>query len=265
MADLLSVFISSTIDYQDSLDFFVAYFRKHWSNCKYDIVLATNYDRRPFLNRCQVVNSHNIHDDWITRSLPALRQLHSKYVLVMCDDLFIRSKVDNNRVDAIVEFMNLNDIDYCRIKPCRSHKRINENISFLKKRTPYGFNLQIGIFKVSFLIECLCSALNPWDLERKWLLEASKADRGYFDTAIVSRKSIIHFYHGINKGQWYPSVFNKIKKDFGEIPTSRKVMSKGKEARYKLSSTVGRLMPLRLRAFTKRFLRKVGITFSTDD
>ncbi len=265
MAQLLTIFISSTISYADSLECFCTYFNKFWGDCDFDVVLCTNYPRTPFSKRCRIINSGDPTDDWISRSLPALMLLDSKFVLVMCDDLFLRAKVNNRSIIDIAKFMDANGVDYCRMKACHSGKVVGRDIAYLKTSTPYGFNLQCGIFKKSFLINELRNTASPWDLEKKWLKEAANSKDVFFSNAIVCRHNIIKYYHGILKGEWYPSVLKRIRKECGNVGLSRSVMSRRKEIRNKLFSAIGGLAPSKARGKLKSILRKFGFKFTTTD
>lgn len=258
--NLLTVVVSSPRSYKDVFDIFYSLYTKYWNDSIYPFVLSTNYDA--LYNGIQVINSNKPNDTWVERVSDLLDKIHTKYILILCDDLFFIDRVYNQDIAHVVSIMEENSLDFCRLKPIKKGNKI-ANSSFLvypSKQTPYAMNLQRGIFRVNYLKELLSTniGLSAWELESKWLANNS---HGFYTNIISVTKNVLPIIHGIEKGKYYPSALYKIKKMGLGFNTNRPVMSNYEEFKYKLMEYYCYHLPPFLRRTVKKILTLGGVKF----
>lgn len=260
----LSIFVSSPKSYSDVFDIWYKCQSKFWPNCIYPIIKATDIDFQKY-QKIDVIASDKENDGWIDRSIPVLEKIQSKYILLMCDDIFIVDYFDHREIENILDFMDSNSINFCRLSSSKRGKKVQKNIRYIPLRMPYAKNLQFGIFNREFLLREI-NYLNEtaWNVENRWNQEAFMSSRGYYSDVIGINKPIIKYVHGINKSKWYPSAIKKIESLGFEIDSKRKVMSKRTERRMNFICNVGLYITPRARFKIKKILKKIGITFHTE-
>lgn len=222
----MSIFISSPKSYKDIFDIFLVCYNRYWSDSPFPIVLSTNYNAS--YSGVKVINSFNENDTWVGRNRDSLKQINSKYVLLLCDDLFINKKIDTAQIIHLLDIMDSNDFDYCSFIPTHDNHHVDgeKTVSYLNKRLPYGKNLQRGIYKRDYLISLLGDGtLSAWDLEVKWLKETALSTNSYYNNLIVINSNIFPIIHGVQKGKWFPTSLWRIKNKGIMIDNNRGVMS----------------------------------------
>lgn len=258
----MCVYVSSPKNYSDILDIFLLCKKKFWSDCPYDTVISTNYDLN--ISEVHVINSENSKDTWVERSWQALRQIDYKYVLLLCDDLFISEHIDNKRIKEIIDYMDLKGIKFCRLKPLHRGKTVDElpYLDYVNKNTPYGINLQRGIFLREYLIELLGNGeQSAWDIEGKLLEQAACAKDEPFEDIISCNRNIFPVIHGVEKGKWFPSAIKKLSKIGIRITNNREIMSRQIEIRQNVISYLGSHISPKTRIRIKIIAQKMGYKF----
>lgn len=166
---------------------------RYW-DCPYETYLVTETK--------QYGNTININNpSWTYRFREALKQLTSDYVIIMLEDFFIRDKVDQTRIDKIVENFADDTIVYNFEKQYRPGTPSNiEGFELQGNRQPYLNSCQPSIWDREKLIERLKADENPWQWETKVIDSPYKH---YINTEdfIID----IGYRHGpfaVTKGKW---------------------------------------------------------------
>lgn len=264
MDNRMVIFISSPDAYADVFKVFLFCLHKNWPDCPYEIVLATNNGHYEGVT---VLNNSKTNDGWIDRAIPALSEIDSEYVLLMCDDCLITKKVRNDLIEAVLNDMDEHKLDFVGFSNHIKGKKLHRDayVNIVRKNSAYALNLQSGIFRKSFLMEILGTGENsPWELENQWLAAASKADRSYFTNIGSLNMDILGIRNGVLKGTWYYHVVEELKAQGLDIQTDRRVMTRVGEKKYLLGSKIGKMMPSRLRPAAKWVLKHFGLSFTTD-
>jgi len=260
----LSIFISSPASYLDVFDIWFTCYRKFWANSEYSVVKATDLSVKNYPN-IDVVFSGKENDGWVDRSIPFLRQIESKYILLMCDDIFIVDFVENEKIEEILNFMDKYNVHFCRLSPTKRGRKAQKNIKFLPLRMPYAKNLQFGIYNKEYLLnEFKENSETAWNVENRWNKESLLSPKGFYTDVIGIQKPIMKYVHGINKSKWYPSAINKISKLGIEIRSERRVMTRIEEIRLNFIGNIGAYFAPRFRFKIKRILKRFGIKFHTE-
>lgn len=263
----MCIYISTPQSYSDVFDVFKVCMERNWKNCKYPIIISTDYNIG-LDDKYSVYYSNNKNDNWVTRTIPVLSQIDYEYILIMMDDSIIMRPVQERYLDDIIQEMDKYNLNYCTLKPVRRGKPFKEsNLLYrVRKDTPYAKNIFLGIFRRSYLLNELGDgSSSAWDIEKRWLDEARSGNRNDYHEDIVScKKIVIKAENGVIGGKWFPSVKKRIIK-MGIIPDSkRKEASVAADLRMHLGSRVGRIIPPVLRSKLKTILSKVGVKFATN-
>ena len=258
----MCIYVSSPQSYKDVLDVFMDCKRKNWSNCPYPLVVSTNWNLE--YPDAVIINSGNLNDSWVERSLDALKTLDYEYVMMLCDDIFITEEFDNRIIEEILDYMDFNKINYCRMRPLHSKKPIGElpYMSYVNQNTPYGINLQCGIFRREFLINLIGDGTkSAWDIEGMLLERAAKADDTPFSDVIACNRNVFSVVHGIEKGKWYPSALKQLSKNEIKVVSNRAKISAMEEYKKNIISFVVERLSPSTRTKIKHLAQKLGCRF----
>lgn len=262
----MCIYVSSPQSYRDVLDVFMLCKKKFWGACPYNTVISTNYN---LINpEVYVINSEIADDSWVDRSLNALRQIDYEYVMLLCDDMFISKQIDTQKIEKILDYMDLNEINFCRLNPLRFGEHIKELpfISIVNRNIPYGINLQRGIFRREYLINLLGDgSKSAWDIEGSLLEQAKNADDVPFGDVIACNTNIFPVIHGVEKGKWFPSSIKKLSKLGIEIEGNREKISIPTEFRQNIITYLSSHISPQNRKRMKRMAQKVGYRFISNN
>lgn len=265
MNNTITLYVSSPYSYKDVFDVFYSCYTRYWRKPSIPFVLSTNYEAN--YEGVEVISSGNLDDTWVERSLPAIEKIKTKYLLLMCDDLFICNSVNEEDIKRIVEIMDNNSINFCRLNPCTKGVPLNNGkyIKKLYKTTPYARNLQIGIFNREYLISIIKEGnRSAWDIESDWQKESLSSRKEPFSDIVGVTIPIIHYIHGVQKGYLFPSAVNELRRIGICIESGRPIMSKTQEIVLKLKIFLRTVFSPHLRYQLKRSLKKIGVSFTSD-
>ena len=260
----MTIFISSPNEYSDVFDVFYKFYEKNLKDCSFPIVLATNTNEKEY-EGIKVYRNGITGDSWTSRAIPVLREINTKYILVMCDDLFVE-ELNESKLNSVLSYMDEHDVNFCRIAPLKKGKKAlkNPKLRKVKKNLPYGINLQIGIYNREYLLEMLGDGTkSAWQIESDLVEATLNAKNEYFDDVIACGEPVVRFIHGVVKGQWLPSALRKIEKYGINVVGERKVMSRSQERKIAVKGAIGALMPVKMRYVVKKLLGKCGVKFAT--
>ena len=258
-------YVSSPYSYKDIFDVYYQTFQKFAAKSSIPLVLSSNYDA--IYEGIQIISSDDINDSWVTRSIDALKQIKTKYVLLSCDDMFLINEFLDNEIFHIVDVMDKLNINFCRLKPRKKGVQVSgeDYLIYEYQSIPYAKNLQIGIFNREYLLNVLGDGkLSAWDIEANWLKESYLAKNIPFKDVICVSKPILKIVHAVDKGKLYPSAIKEIKRIGLDINTEREVMPVIRELKLHIYGLWGTLLPNKSRYILKRILSKIGFKFTTE-
>lgn len=264
MDNRITLYVSSPYSYKDIFDAFYECYRMFWKNPGIPFVLSTNYQAN--YDGVKVISSGDLNDGWVDRSLNALQQVESKYILLMCDDLFINKQINESLILHIVEVMERFKLNFCRLNPCKDGIALDgePNLLRLYKTTPYAKNLQIGIFNREYLINTIKEGnRSAWDIESDWQQESINSERALFEDVIGVKTSIISYIHGVWKGALYPGAVRKLEGLGVCLDGDRPLMSKKKELLQEMKIFTRTLISPSMRYSLKKLLKKFGVGFTS--
>src|SRR3954465_10302328 len=103
MAGELAILVSSHDGYADLWPPFFAALQRNWPDCQYPIYLLSNY--KTFSDSTvKAIRVANIRS-WPQSVLKALEQIKEEFVLLFLEDLFIVSRINNERFEKLVAWV----------------------------------------------------------------------------------------------------------------------------------------------------------------
>lgn len=265
--DELTIFVSSPDSYSDVfLSFYntYLYFSKP-NNLKF--YLSTQCNKYDNLSGIEVFNTNNPNDTWTERAIFGLNKIESKYVLLICDDMIIKKEIDYLLLEEIVNEMEQYSIMFCGLRNRFNGKKLykKSKIHLVKRNKAYSRNLQIGIYNRKYLLDVLGDgSKSPWKIELEWLDEACKSKNIYFDDICSTKTKPIECVNGVQKGMWFKSSYDYLKKKGFLVEHNRNTISRFKEFRGTFFRILGKIIPAKYRPGFKRFFKKIGIKFYSD-
>ena len=150
-------------------------------------------------------------DKWTKRIRESLDKVDDDTILLMIDDLFIRTYVDTSRLGYASEVLNATEnknVAYINLEQSFDDNDIKTRYKGFKKRcdkSPYKISILCGLWKKSALLKILSEDKSPWEVEY------AQKDYGY-DCLINSGDFIIDFGYkafvptNVFKGKWCKNV-----------------------------------------------------------
>ena len=118
------IFVSSPNSYSDVFYSFLKCFYSFCKNVNCEIVLSTNNQR---IDGIKVYNNFLENDTWMERTIPVLKVLETKYILLICDDCIIQKEFDFSIIDRILDEMDHHGIMFCGLANGFKGKRTEKN------------------------------------------------------------------------------------------------------------------------------------------
>ena len=253
--------------YKDARDLFFKSIDRYWPDLNYPMIIACNkpLDGENYKGKV-IVCDESLTDS--KRHLEALKHTETEFTLLIVEDGLITAPVNNKRLDEIVEYMEKNHIDFCKLTntPNKRGKKIKD-LPFAKKinrRQPYGINYLCGIYRKSFLMELLDSdCKDSWEIEEHLLKDALSEPHGYYDNKILVTDNPLHVRFCIEQGKWSYWAKKTIAKKGYCIESSRKSWSIWHDFFARSKHFASSFFPIRLRFGLKKVLSKIGFKFTS--
>ena len=141
-------------------------------------------------------------ETWTVRIREALSKVTTKYVIMMCDDHFIRDKVDMERIREYVALMNDNIACINFEDSFGGNKKTDiEGLELRPNKSPYMCSTQPALWNRKILIELLKGNMDIW----QWEIQIIDSKYNFY---INGGDPIIDVgYHnskwmGLKKGKW---------------------------------------------------------------
>ena len=210
--DDCTVIVFSCDKYSDTWEPFFKLFARFWKTCPYNVCLSTE-SLNLQSEYCEVQVLHTGKGEWSKRAMCALRQIDTEYVLVLLDDFFFFSDVDQKRLDECIVWMKNNqDVANFSFAPTlwpdiQDHRF--PGFELRPELAPCRVNLQAGLWKTSILLKLLRAHENAWQFEDFGTSRANRHAEWKFYAAEKGKPCIFtyEFGGGLHQGKW--TVFTK--------------------------------------------------------
>ncbi len=196
-----TVLVCSCAKYADVLGPFAALWAKFWPDCPFETVLATDagcgiagFDRTIVCGE---------RTSWPARLTMALDKISTPYVIMLCDDYFLESKVDTQLILFRLEQAKRLDAANLRLIPnpkpgISNSKPANEGLLEYAKNNAYCIATQTGIWNREFLKKLATGKSSIWEFERRGSFEVGDEQRPLL---VVPQKEF-PFVDAVHKGYW---------------------------------------------------------------
>ena len=226
--------ISSCDAYSDIWPIFFHFMKKYWSGISYPIYLNTE-TKNYFDDIFNVIALHELtpHSTWSSRLIQALNRIEEEYVLLILDDFFILSEVQEEEIDkcvvALEQNKNIACFHFCNMNPTEG-TRIPVEFEKFKKRDPkwwYWVNFLPALWRKSALIKLLSPYENAWQAEFFGTIRA-KLSKYNFYTLSDNEKPIINYNillqegYGLCQGKWTVSTKELFEKEGLEVDMEKR-------------------------------------------
>lgn len=208
-----SVLIYSCDSYSDVWEAFFKLLFKYWE-CPYRVYIATE------TKVCTVpgVTTLNTQGTWTERMYKAVEQIPTKYVIGMCEDMFMRRIVYQHQIEQCIKWMeedkyiaNINfEKEYNFSLPSK-HERFGKK----PKCGWYCKSCQPTLWRKAVLLDLLDCQKTAWE----WELSETPYTYDYYIYTGDIREVVFEYgyknnqWFGIRKGQWVRESVEKLFKD----------------------------------------------------
>lgn len=195
--------------------------------------LLNKYWKRPYktylsceTKQCEYCNTINVNDNcWTKRIRETLKQINTEYVIIMCEDFFMRKPVDQKRIETAINRFDDNTATFNFEKDYSTDNGSND-FRLRDNKEQFTKSCQTGVWDRLKLIELLNKDLNPWEWEEspnttnyKCFINTGDLifDYGFYN----------HNWFGVVKGKWIMSDIDPLfKKENIDIDYSIRGISK---------------------------------------
>lgn len=159
-----SLVILSSDNYNDCWKPFKTLKDRYWINCPYETYILTETKKCEYF---KTINKNYGINEWTRRIRESLKEIPTKYVLIMMDDFFIRNKVNQDRIDYILANFNDNTA-FFNFEQEYDKQNVECGLNGFKKiiNGICKISCQAGIWDREKLIKLLNITCTPWEWER---------------------------------------------------------------------------------------------------
>lgn len=172
---------------------------KYWHNHP-KIIYTTETIKNPYY---ETINKNYPLEKWTKRIRETLKEIPDNEILLMIDDIFIRDKVDADRIEYARKHLkgNIAMFNFEKVFNMEDKESGLDGFKIRKKGSEYELSLLCGLWNKEKLIDILEEDSDPWQVEYK------QNTKGY-DYLINSGDYIINWGYktfkpvGVVKGKW---------------------------------------------------------------
>jgi len=215
----LALYVASWDGYSDLWPGFFHLLSKHWSDCPFKRYLGVNKlsFERGDLNLVRA----EINSPWSTRVKGHLKQIGEKYVLMLLDDWYIKSKVDTASILECIEILERFDGHMMRLVPdpppnyaLASCPKVGLMALGVLNRT----NTHATIWRKETLENILHDDEDLWRFEINGAVRSNQYSGGMF----CVWRQLLAYDGAVDRGKWVRSVYKKYKTSPGNFDFSKR-------------------------------------------
>jgi len=252
------------IGYDPYIDVWNHYFtllNKYWKD-RPKTLLATN-TATPNYEGVRVVCA-GADAEWSRKVQVALKEVDTKYVLLLLEDFYTTRPVDEKKLEGLVSIMEADGIRYCKLlnqSPIRGKKY--KGLKYLRVIPPqseYAISLQPAIWEKSFLAERVGTEnYNAWKFEFAQIKD-NNCNVGKVD-CLADKRNVLEITHAVVQSKYLRSAIKTFKKQGYKIDLSERAqLSRRQNFKYRAKQFFSDYTP---RPFKKLF-KKIGRLFKME-
>lgn len=257
----VTIIVDSFDGYSDIWPTFFDIFKTYWKDCPFEIKLVSN--EKTFDGVETILTGKET--TWSDRTLSALKQVDTQYVLLLLEDYLLAKNVNSKQVLEAVDFLCKNNGKYLRFTniPKSRFSNKNDDVFCLYEDEEYAVNLQASLWEKSFLEKSLKKYKgSAWNFEIGFLSETVDAPHIPLEGCYGLKNDPLNILNGVLKGKWFPSSIRYFKKRGFNIDwTGRGKLSFKQCLKYNISQYVKNSLSYSQRKILKKMLMKLGVKF----
>ena len=218
----MKILVMSCDKNEDLFSLFYHCIEKYWPEHP-EVIYSTETVTNPFYT---TINKDCDLDKWTTRLRETVKEIDDKFILVMCDDIFIRETVDNDTITGLVSYFDKNTaainfenhFDYDDID-------FNNLLTLRPENGKYKTSMMFQLWKKDKLLNVLKGVdTDPWKFEQ---LNPHKDYKYYCNanshTGLIDFGKVDRIYNwGIVQGKWTREAIRFFKSEGIDIDYSKR-------------------------------------------
>lgn len=196
-----SIIVSSCDSYEDLWKPFINTFNKNWEDCDLKKYFIT--ENKEFIDTRFLTIKCGLNKNWTDRLLYTLSTIDDDYIILMLEDFFLRSKIDNSKIHYFINYIQKYNLNMIRLikRPEGFYLNINHpELMEIKKNDLFRVSTQTTIWNKKVLINLLEKNENIWQFEINGTLR-SKSFNNFF---CVKKDVMTYRHHVVERGKWFP-------------------------------------------------------------
>jgi hypothetical protein len=251
----LSILIVGYDGYIDVWNNFFTLLKKNWPNTQYKFYLVNNF-LNPKYDNVEIIKT-NKNYEFTKKVQYALDYINSDYVLLLLEDFFIGSKIEDSSLNFLVEKVIQYNSDYLKLlnqnQSIKGFRMIEKNFYKINKKKEYSISLQPSIWNKDFLFSIIKKKdLNPWQFE----IFLNRCNSFSHESIYYVNNNPLKLIHTIVQGKYLPITKRKFHSD---IIYKRPIMSRIEYLLYKLKQILSFFFSKNVRKHLRKFASFVGI------
>ena len=170
--------------------------------------ISSDFSQKKKINGFKIITNNFNNKNWSQTHLFNFKYITEKNIILTLDDFLIVKLINKKNIDNSLNFFKKKRLNYLRLTPIPpDHKNSENDISLVPDFAYHKINLQISIWKSSFLKKCLKNSSNPWEFETRNSYDYKK--KKVYATCYWN----FEYFEIINKGKLTPFLPKKILKN----------------------------------------------------
>lgn len=214
MSEDCAVVVMSCDSYSDLWNDFFELKNKYWAQCPYRTYLVTNNISANIENVITIHCGNQV--NWTGRLMKCLNEIKEEKVILMLEDYYISSWVDNTLVNEALEIMQETGAAYYKLETRGTvfPKKYNGS-KYLREVTAeirYGVSLVTSIWDKDFLMQVIGNEDYPaWEFELR-CNQSDSITRRTSKLLLCDTRNILHITHMVQRGKYLRGSIRKLKR-----------------------------------------------------
>ena len=254
MQNSLAILVSSYDGCSDLWPPYFAAFRRNWPDCAYPVYLLSNDKTFPDPS-VRPIQTGPVRG-WPESMRLALHQIPEEFVLLLLEDLFLASPIDNSRFERLAAWIAEQRPACIRLQPDPAMVPTGfPQICALPPGALYRASTVFSLWRKDVLLDLLRPGESIWQFE---ILGSRRTDK--YPDFYVTGQTCVHYIHGVIRGKWVPRAQKQLLAGGYPVQTEARppfsladrLVQRGRELRAHA-----------LRRFPARYQRAIRLYFST--
>ena len=252
--------------YKDLWHEFVTIFKKNWADCPFDLLIVSDTENEDSFEGVRLISCGK-EAEYSRKVQVALKEVKTKYVLLLLEDFYLGSKVDNSKVLSILDYIkSSNTVYYCMPMKEFSYnfkgKVVNRKrkVRRISPKAEYTLNCQPSIWERDFLFKAIgTDNYNAWVFEGAYSKSKKAHDAEFLKDCLVDLSNPLDLIHGVVQGLFLPDSIEYFSKQGYSFSTSRQVMPWKKRKKVLFKVRLVKFIPYWCQRLLKKILKKESV------